>query len=82
MNELSGTLLEISKGEYQGNPYASIKLRSDDIADGQILKYKVDIKQVDVNSLQAFRDKKVKCAVGIVKGANDSATLKVVKVTA
>jgi hypothetical protein len=80
--KLKGVLLEISKGEYEGNAYASVKLRSADIANNQILKYKVDVKRVDVDSLEPFLDHEVKVECSVIKGAYDSATLKVVSVVA
>jgi len=43
--KFKGVLLEYKEGEYQGSAYTSIKVRSNDIADATILKYKVDPKK-------------------------------------
>jgi len=78
--QVQGVLLEVSKGNYEGNDYASLKLRSVDVADNQILKYKIDLKKVDVDALNEQLDTEVTVNCSVVKGANDAATLKVISV--
>lgn len=80
MFKITGLLLETSKGEYQGNPYASVKLRSKDVVDNQILKYKLDLKKVNYDDVAKLLDQEVECDCAMVKGANDSSAFKVVAV--
>jgi len=76
--KLTGTLLEATAGEYQGNPYISIKLRSKEVADNTILKYKVDPKRVSIDVLKESIDTEVTVLCEVLRGQNDLATLKVV----
>jgi hypothetical protein len=78
MFSVKGKVLEVNEGTYEGNAYASVKIRSNDVASNQILQYKVDVKKVDAAKLNAMLDKEVTVQCDIIKGANSTATLKVV----
>lgn len=74
--EVTGRLLEFNEGTYQGSPYASAKIRSEEIAEGTILKYKIDVKKVP--SLQELLDQEITVDVAIERGMNDTAALRIV----
>lgn len=74
---VSGKLLEVEKGEFKGNAWAKIKLRSKDVLENKILVYKVDGKRVDISSLDGFLDTEVEVALVIALGDKDFAILKV-----
>lgn len=80
MFKIKGVLLEVSSGEFEGNKYASAKVRSADVAENKILKYKVDLKKVSVEALNELLDNEVVLTCDLSKGANDSAVLKIVDV--
>lgn len=71
-------LLEFQKGEYQGTPYATCKLRSADIANNSILKFKIDVKRVP--DLEQYLDQDIKVNVDVQRGLNDQASLRIVGV--
>jgi len=72
-------ILEYTQGTYEGNAWARIKARSGTIANDQILAYKVDVKKA--GDLSKYKDKIVEATFDVVKGASDSAVLKVVEVS-
>jgi len=78
--EIQGQLLEVKTGDYNGSPYASLKLRSSEVADNSILKYKIDVKKVNVPELDRHLDEEVVLRFQVSKGQNDAAILKVVGV--
>ena len=83
MFKFTGQLLEVAPiKEFQGSKYSSIVIRSEDIADGQMVKYKLDLNKVDHSILSEVLDSEVTVMVKIVKGANSTASLKVVEVMA
>jgi hypothetical protein len=80
MLKLKGKLVEVSElGEYQGSPYASVKVRSP-LTGGQILKYKLNLKSVDHSKLEKMLDSDVELTLEIVKGQGELASLKAVEV--
>lgn len=78
MFPIKARLLEYQKGEYQGTPYATCKLRSADIANGSILKYKIDVKRVP--DLTDHLDEEIEVTVDVQRGLNDQASLRIVGV--
>lgn len=80
--KITGTLLEVKADSYQGNDYMNCKLRSKEVADNTILKYKVDINKVKFSDLEDRLDSEVTLVCDVVRGDRDSATLKVVGVEA
>lgn len=78
MFQITGQLLEVKQGEFQGSTYASLKLRSEDVADNTILKYKVDLKRVSIESLKESLDTEITVDCDLIKGQNDAATIKVI----
>lgn len=78
--QIKAKLLEYSTGNFQGTDYATIKARSEEIANNRILKFKVDFKKVgDVSNLV---DSDVVLVCEVVSGQNDAATIRVVSVEA
>jgi len=77
MFTLTARLLEYVEGEYEGNAYASVKLRADEVAEGSILKYKVDPKRVP--NLKRLVDQEVEVELDVVRGQNDTAGLRIVR---
>lgn len=77
---VTGKLLEYKEGEFQGNAYSNCKIRSAQIADNSILKYKIDRKQVA--SMEELLDQEITVDVAIERGPNDTAILKVVRLHA
>lgn len=73
-----GTLLEYKEGTFQGNDYTSVKIRSNEIAENSILKYKVDAKST--GKFGELLDKECEFTVTIASGQNSSATLKITHV--
>lgn len=80
MFKITGVLLEVSeKGSFEGTEYASIKVRSEQTGN-KILKYKLDLKQVDYDAIAERLDTDVQLELDIVKGQNELAMLRVVGV--
>lgn len=79
MFELKGKVLEFTKGTFEGNDWAHIKVRSNDIADNKILVYSVDVKKA--GDVSGFLDKDVIVKLILAKGASDKAVLKVVQLS-
>jgi hypothetical protein len=83
MFQFRGKLLEVAPvKEYEGSPYSSVVVRSEDVADGQMIKYKLDLKKVDHSVLSDMLDEDLIFMVNIVKGANSTASVKVVGISA
>lgn len=83
MLKFTARLLEVAPiKSYEGNEYSSVTLRSDEVCPGQLIKYKLDLNKVHHSSLQEVLDTDVEVVVDIVKGANSTASLKVVGVIA
>lgn len=78
MFSFKAKLLEYQKGEYLGNPYATVKLRAADMAENAILKYKVDFKRVP--DLSEYLDQEIEVSVDIQRGQGDVASLRIVGV--
>jgi len=78
MIQITGYLLEVTQGEFNGNPWVAVKLRNDEIAGSAILKYKVDAKRVSFDRLAALRDTECTFNVDITRGQNDNASLRIV----
>jgi len=77
MITFKGKLVEVSEvGEYQGSPYASLKLRTETARGQEIVKFKVDTKTVDHASLLKLLDFDVVVSCNLVKGLGDVANLK------
>jgi len=79
MFKITGTLLEVAPvKEFQGSKYSSIVLRSADVADNSLLRYKLDLKSVDYDALVERLDTEIQANVVVERGANQSAMLRVV----
>lgn len=58
--KISGRLVEVSEvGTYQGQPYASLKLRTETARGQEILKFKVDVKIVNQEAVAEMLDEDV-----------------------
>lgn len=76
---LSGKLLEVNSGTYQDSPYVSLRVRSENVANNQIVKYKANPSKVTAEAANALLDKDVNLTFDIVKGFKDAGELKVVE---
>jgi len=63
-------------GEYQGTKYSSVRLRSTEIGNNTILRYKLDLETVKHAEIEKMLDKDIVATVSAVKGQGDLATLK------
>jgi len=79
--QIKARVMEVSGGVFNENPWVQVKLRSLEIADGAILKYKVDAKKVSEEALKAKLDKEVVVDVEVTRGNADLASLKVVGIS-
>jgi len=68
----------VKEGEYQGNSYINCKLRSEGVAEDRILKYKVDAKKVDFETLNSKKDEEITVVCEVVSGQGETASLKIV----
>lgn len=81
MFETKLKILEVSDGTYEGNAWCKVKARSEGIAGGRILSFKVDCKSVrDWQKLSDRIDEEVQATLDVVRGAEDSAVLKIVAI--
>jgi hypothetical protein len=76
--QIKGRVLEVTSDTYEGNPYGKVKLRSAEVAENKILSYSVNVKKVDMDVFMQSLDKDVTVQCGVQRGANESATLKIV----
>jgi len=79
MFKITGTLLEVAPvKEFQGSKYSSIVLRSKEVADNSLLRYKLDLKAIDYDALTDLLDSEIEVHVVVERGANQAAMLRVV----
>jgi len=77
----TGRLVEVSElGQYQGSPYASIKLRTETSRGEEIVKFKLDVKSLDRDDVALLLDTDVTVSCSLERGNGDVASLRVVKV--
>lgn len=82
MFESKFLVLEVASGTFQGNDWAKVKARSEEVAGNQIVSMKVDLKKVSLEELNKVLDKQVTFTLALSKGDKDSLVLKVVKLVA
>jgi hypothetical protein len=75
MYKLLGRLLEYNEGEFEGNKYSNVVVRYE----GQLLKFKLDRKQVA--DCKEKVDTDVELTFEVQKGQNSSASIRVVAVS-
>lgn len=80
MFESKFVVLEVSSGTFQGNDWAKIKARSEEVAGNQIVSMKVDLKKVSLEDLKKVLDTETNLTLALAKGDKDSLVIKVVKV--
>lgn len=79
MFELKGRLLEVTGGVFEGNNWVQCQIRSKEIADGKILKYKVNAKNISKEELDKFLDKDISVECDVVRGSDSTAALRIQK---
>jgi len=77
MFTFKGRLLEVFKGKVDTTDYATAQVRSDLVADNQILEYKVDLKKVDFDKLASALDKEVSFEVSLVRAKDKKVGVKI-----
>jgi len=81
MINLTGRLVEVSEeGTYQGSPYASLKLRTATKRGDEIVKFKINLKEVNRDDVATLLDKNVSVTCDLERGVGDNASLRVVAV--
>lgn len=79
MFESKFLILEVQSGSFQGNDWAKIKARSEEVASNQIVSMKVDLKKVSLDELKNSVDTQRNLTLALSKGDKDSLVVKVVK---
>lgn len=81
MIKFSGRLVEVSElGSYQGSPYASCKVRTQTARGEEIVKFKIDVKELDRDAVAELLDSDVEITCNLERGNNDVASLRVVAI--
>jgi len=77
--QFTGTILEVTSGNYKDNDWAKVIIKSDDVANGKMLTYKCHVKSFDtVNDIIEKEGHNCVIQLGIFSDGDKNAIVKVI----